>query len=71
MSKKILDQYGRYQVVSERLTDGSKVYGVEFPSDDGAMVVIACSDLRGAQTIANNLHVFAIDVSLRDLPEAA
>lgn len=64
--KDVIRSFGRYDVVRESLTDGSYVFSVVFPSDDGALVVMACYNGRKASQLAEFLQTNVVDVSLRD-----
>lgn len=64
--KDIIRSFGRYDVVRETLSDGSYVFSVAFPSDDGALVILACYNGRKASQLAEFLQVNVVDVSLRD-----
>lgn len=58
--------YGRHEVIEEMLTDGSAVYSVVTPSDDGAEVIFACVSEEAARKLASALQNGCVDVSLRD-----
>ncbi len=69
--KESIQSFGRYEVIRERMTDGAAVFSVQFVSDDGPLVVLACNRQNRALALAEQLHGTVIDVSLRDVPEVA
>jgi len=56
----------RNTVVTERLTDGSKVYNVRSLSDDGAVVLFACTSKGAAADLADVLDRHVVDISIRE-----
>jgi hypothetical protein len=57
----------RNTVQTERLSDGSKVYNVISLSDDGALILFACTSKGAAEDLKDVLDRHVIDVSIREV----
>lgn len=65
---KVVETNGDFHVVELTLTDGSKVYDVEFRADTGEQMRITCRDGNHAFLLARALHSYASDVSVLGVP---
>lgn len=54
------------RVVTEKLTDGSKVHSVHLMSADGWRIIIACTTEIGASNLVTVLRGTAVDISVPD-----
>jgi hypothetical protein len=55
-----------FKVIEERLTDGSMVYSVQGPADDGAWIIaIACNSQGEAHDLACMMNESTAGVSVR------
>lgn len=57
----------RNTVQVETLTDRSKVYNVRSLSDDGAIVLFACTSKGAAEGLKDVLDRHVIDISIREV----
>lgn len=64
--ERVVAKYGDSFVIAEKLTDGSEVFNVRVPLEEGgAQVILACDSEDGAREVASWIDATVVGVSVK------